>query len=271
MKHAGILRDYEEFAFTDGPWTRSVFRRGTGPAVIIIHEVPGLHPLVVRFADRVAAAGMTVFLPSLFGEPGKPMDKGYAAREILINICIRREFNVWANGRSSRIVDWLRALARKAHGECGGPGVGALGMCFTGGFALAMMTEPAVIAPVLSQPSMPIGAKGAAMIDASPAEISCARRRMTQEDLSMIGLRFHGDPFLKDARFETLKAEFGERFEAIELDPKDARRGTGMPPHSVLTVHLDDANPDGPTKKAEARVIAFLGGRLGVDSGGRAA
>jgi dienelactone hydrolase len=165
------LADYQKFEFADGPWTRTVYRRGTGPAVIIIHEIPGLHPQVVEFADRVAAQGMTVFLPSLFGEPGKDVSAGYALGQMFLNICVRREFNVWANGKSSPIVDWLRALARKAHAECGGPGVGALGMCFTGGYALAMMTEPAVIAPVLSQPSMPIGKGSEAAIDCSATSL----------------------------------------------------------------------------------------------------
>jgi dienelactone hydrolase len=263
MKNPDIFRDYTEFAFTDGPWTRAVFRRGTGPAVIIMHEIPGLHPQVVEFADRVAASGMTVFLPSLFGEPGKDVSVPYALGQMFINICIRREFNVWANGKSSPIVDWLRALARKAHAECGGPGVGALGMCFTGGFALAMMTEPSVIAPVLSQPSMPVGKRSEGAIDASPTEIACAKRRFEDEDLSMIGLRFRGDPFVKDERFEMLKDTFGERFEAIELDPQDAKRGTGMTPHSVLTIHLRDR---GPTREAETRVIAFFKERLELDT-----
>src|SRR6185436_16261212 len=175
-----ILKDYSSFPFNDGRWTREVFRRGTGPAVIIIHEMPNLHPLVVRFADHVAAARMTVFLPSLFGHPGHAPTPLYAVGQMLAGLCIRREFNVWATDKSSPIVDWLRALARKAHAECGGKGVGAVGMCFTGNFALAMMTEPAVVAPVLSQPSLPMGfgnkAREAAM-GVSPEEIACARRR----------------------------------------------------------------------------------------------
>lgn len=259
MRNPQIFADYTEFAFDDGRWTRQVFRRGSGPAVIIMHEIPGLHPQVVAFADRVAQAGMTVFLPSLFGEPGREVSPGYAVGQMFLNVCVRREFNAWANGRSSPIVDWMRALARKAHAECGGPGVGALGMCFTGGYALAMMTEPAVIAPVLSQPSMPVGRGSEGVIDCSAEEMSCAKKRLAEEDLSMIGLRFHGDPFVKDARFEMLKREFGDRFEAIELDPKDAQQGTGMTPHSVLTIHL---RRDGPTKEAEARVIDFFKGRL---------
>lgn len=253
------LKAYSTFPFTDGPWTRTVYRRGSGPGVIIIHEMPGLHPLVVRFADHVAEAGMSVFLPSLFGRPGKEVSMGYALGEMLKGICIRREFDVWATNRSSPIVNWLRALARKVHSECGGRGVGAVGMCFTGGFALAMMTEPAVTAPVLSQPSLPLplgSRKRSGGIGVSDEEIACAKQRFDRENLSMIGLRFFGDGFVPDARFETYKKTFGEKFEAIELDPKDAAPAP-MPPHSVLTIHLDD-RPGTPTKRAEERVIAFF-------------
>lgn len=264
MADIDALKDYERFDFTDGPWTRPVFRRGSGPAVIIIHEIPGLHPLVVDYADRVAAAGMSVFLPSLFGQPGKRASAAYAMGQMFMNVCIRREFNVWANDRSSPIVDWLRALARKAHADCGGPGVGALGMCFTGGFALAMMTEPSVVAPVVSQPSMPIGKGRERRLDVSPAEIACARSRFETEDLSMIGLRFAEDNFVPAERFAMLRDAFGDRFEEITLKPEDGRPGTGVPSHSVLTIHLRDT---GPTKAAEARTISFFRHRLGLDAG----
>src|SRR5271156_4352637 len=202
MDYSAALKDYTPFEFDNGRWTRTVYRRGTGPAVIVIHEMPGLHPLVIRFADRVAAAGMTVFLPSLFGEPGRPASVGYALGEMFKGLCINREFIVWRTGKSSPVVDWLRALAKKAHGECGGKGVGAVGMCFTGGYALAMMTEPSGVAPVMSQPSMPMkpGAASAAGIDASPEEVACAKRRFNDEGLSMIGLRFKSDRFVPDAR-----------------------------------------------------------------------
>ena len=257
-----VLKDYARFDFTDpaGRWTRPVWRRGSGPAVIVIHEMPGLHPLVVRFADRVAAAGMTVFCPSLFGDPGREVSPGYALGEMFMGICVRREFNVWASDRSSPIVDWLRALAAHVHAECGGKGVGAVGMCFTGNFALAMMTEPSMVAPVLSQPSLPLpvgSRRRSGGIGVSEREIACAKRRFQDEDLSMIGLRFIGDPFVPDARFETLKSTFGERFEAIEIAAKDGLPDPRMAAHSVLTLHLDDGDPDGPTKRAEERVIAF--------------
>lgn len=264
MSEPQVFAAYTRFDFDDGRWTRPIYRRGTGPAVIIIHEIPGLHPLVVRFADHVAAAGMTVFLPSLFGEPGRPLSRGYAMASIAKAVCVQREFTVWATERSSPIVDWLRALSRKVHAECGGRGVGALGMCFTGNFALAMMTEPTVVAPVLAQPSLPfpLGATRKAAMGVSKDEVACAKRRFSEENLSMIGLRFHGDPLVPPQRFDTLKATFGDRFEAIELDPKDAQQLLGTPPHAPLTGNLRDDDPEGPTKRAEQRVIEFFKQRL---------
>lgn len=261
MAEDAALSAYSKFDFTHGGRTYPVYRRGSGPAVIVIHEMPGLHPLVIRFADRVAEAGMTVFCPSLFGKPGKPVSRAYALSTMLGVMCVRREFALWAKDRSSPVVDWLRALARQAHAECGGKGVGAVGMCFTGGYALAMMTEPAVVAPVLSQPSMPAGpAKARGGIDASPDEIACARARFDTEDLSMIGLRFKSDALVGDARFDRYRREFGDRFEAIELDDADAAPAI-IPPHSVLTLHLKE---DGPTKAAEQRVIALFRERTGA-------
>jgi dienelactone hydrolase len=260
------LDAFERSDFTDpaGRWTRPVYRRGSGPAVIVIHEMPGLHPLVLRFATRVAAAGMTVFCPHLFGDAGKEIRPLSSVGTMLRGICIRREFAVWATDRSSPIVDWLRALAKLAHAECGGRGVGAVGMCFTGNFALAMMTEPAVVAPVLSQPSLPLpmgpGAKkrGAA-IGVSAAEIRCVRQRLEHEDLTMLGLRFEADSYVPAERFEALRAALGPRFEAVELDPKDAAPNALMSmPHSVLTIHLKDDDPVGATKQVEQRVIAFF-------------
>jgi dienelactone hydrolase len=257
MAYNEALSDFERFEFTEAPYTRSVYRKGVGPAVIIMHEMPGLHPLVLVFARTVAEAGMTVYCPSLLGRPGKPFGRGYLMAESLMTLCIRREFDVWAADRSSPIVDWLRALARRAHRECGGKGVGAIGMCFMGGFALAMMTEPAVTAPALSQPSLPIGwGKRREAIGVSQAEIACARRRFADEGLSLIGLRFTGDPLVPDERFDRYSREFGDKFERWDIDPAEANTYPGMTrPHAVLTFHL---KAEGATNAAQRRVVEFL-------------
>jgi dienelactone hydrolase len=255
------LSDYAMADFHAAPWTRPVFRRGAGPAVIVIHEIPGLHPQVVTFADRLVEAGMTVFMPSLFGTPGRPLSRAYALGTILNVICIRREFAIWNGGRTSPFVDWLRALARHAHAECGGPGVGAVGMCFTGGFALAMATDPSVVAPVLSQPSLPLRKSRGAEIDTSPEDVACVRDRFQREDLKVLGLRYRSDKLVPDARFARYARELGDRFEAIELDDDHARPGTGFAPHSVLTIHLPES---GPGKDAELRTIDFFRSRLGL-------
>ena len=263
MGHETALAAYSKFDFTHDGRTYPVYRRGSGPAVIVLHEMPGLHPQVVRFADRVAEAGMTVFCPSLFGVPGKPVSRSYTLGTAVGVLCVRREFYVWRGDKSSPVADWLRALSRKAHADCGGKGVGAVGMCFTGGFALAMMTDPSMVAPVLSQPSLPV-ARGnprrGAEIGLSPAEIACVKGRLADEDLTVLGLRFKSDALVPDARFDTYRRAFGDRFEAIELDDEDAQPAM-IPPHSVLTLHLKET---GPTKAAEQRVIQFFKERTGA-------
>lgn len=240
---------------------RQVFRRGSGPAVLVLSEIPGITPSVADFARRVADLGCTAVLPSMFGTPGRAPSPGYLAQSVS-HACVSKEFATWARNQTSPITSWLKALAREEHERCGGPGVGVVGMCLTGGFALAMMVDPVVAAPVLSQPSLPAGkkVKAQAEIGLSPGEISCVKGRMADEDLSVIGLRFKSDELVPDARFETYRREFGDRFEAIELEDEDAQPSF-IPPHSVLTLHLKE---DGPTKAAEARVIQFFRERTGA-------
>jgi dienelactone hydrolase len=181
----------------------------------------------------------------------------------MLQVCIRREFWVLASNASSPVTEWLRGLARHAHAEAGGKGVGAVGMCFSGNFALAMMMEPALMAPVLSQPSMPFpfGAARRAALHVSPEELRCVKDRCARGD-RVLGLRFKGDPMVPPERFETLRRELGEGFEAIELDDSCANpESPGMRPHSVLTNDLIDRDGE-PTKEAAKRVIAFFRERL---------
>jgi dienelactone hydrolase len=237
---------------------RAVYRRGQGRAVIVMSEVPGITPQVAGFAARVADAGFSVWMPQLFGTPMRPLTPASVA-STLARVCISREFRLLAANRSSPIVDWLRALARHAHAECGGPGVGAIGMCLTGNFALAMMLDAPVIAPVLSQPSLPGGLTHAQRsgLHASPEEIAAAHEKINRHGARILGLRFTGDPMCRKERFERLRQEFGDAFEGIEIDSKHARPGTGTPAHSVVTTHLIDEAGQ-PTRAALDRVLGFF-------------
>src|SRR5918995_4646490 len=143
------LKEFAESTFTHDGISRPVFRTGAGPAVIVIHEVPGLHLEAISFGRRVVDAGFSVYMPSLFGTPGKEFSVGYTALTFP-QVCVAGEFATFALDRTSPITSWLRRLAADAHAECGGRGVGAVGMCFTGGFALGMMVDDRMLAPVLS-------------------------------------------------------------------------------------------------------------------------
>ena len=259
-----VLQGYTSFRFTHDGDAKTVYRRGAGPGVVIIHEIPGITPPVERFANYVVDAGFTAYLPQLFGTPGKPLSVGYALEQ-MVRACISREFHVLAAGGSSPVTDWLRALCRHAHAECGGPGVGAIGMCLTGGFALSMMLDPSVMAPVLSQPScpLPLTASRKATIDISPADLEKVKERVAG-GVGVLGMRFTADFACPKERFDMLRRELGSGFEAIEIDSSPGNpHGIPQTAHSVVTTDLVD-RPGHPTRAALDRVIANFRERLGV-------
>jgi dienelactone hydrolase len=239
---------------------RVVYRAGGGPGVVIMHEVPGIYPSVAEFAERVVRAGFSVALPELFGRTGKEYSNAYAVTEIA-KACISKEFSVLASRESSPITVWLRALCRKLHAECGGPGVCAIGMCLTGNFALSLMVDPSVMAPVLSQPSLPfpLGAERRRALHLSDADLAVVKDRVCNEGRRVIGLRFTGDPLCPPERFERLRDELGDGFEGIEIDSSrgNAERIPGTA-HSVVTKDLVDRDGH-PTKLALDRVLEFFG------------
>lgn len=256
------LSGFTESTFTHDGLDRRVFRAGTGPAVIVIHEVPGITPEVAAFARRVVDRGFSVRLPSLFGTPGKPMSTGYVIRSIT-RACVASEFTAFALDRTSPIIGWLRALAAEVHAECGGPGVGAVGMCFTGGFALGMMVDERMLAPVLSQPSVPfpIGKKRKAALGISDEDLERVKQRAAQ-GACVLGMRFTRDPAVPPERFETLRRELGDAFIAVEIDSsKGNPHGISRFAHSVLTEHFVD-EPGHPTRAALDRVLTFFDERL---------
>jgi len=264
---ADALADFERTSFTHGGTTRDVFRTGTGPAVVVIAEMPGITPKVAELGRRIAAIGCTAVLPHLFGEPGREPNPGGKPdlRYMLSSVvptCVSRDFTVWATGRTSPVIDWLRALAAAEHERCGGPGVGAVGMCFTGGFALAMATDERLLAPVLSQPSMPLPFTGKQKrtIDISPEDLAVVKDRCAA-GLEVLGLRFRSDRLVPSERFRFLERELGPAFRAIELDDEDGDPDAATAPHSVLTEHLVDV-PGSGTRQALDDVLELFRTRL---------
>ena len=224
--------------------THDTYRKGTGPGVVVVHEIPGITPEVITFADDVVAHGYTVVMPRLFGRPGAAATTGEIVRSIGL-ICVNREFVKLRAGVTSPVTEWLRSLAHSLHAELGGPGVGALGMCLTGGFALAMMVDESVAAPVVAQPTLPaaIGAVRKADLGLSPTDLATVRRRVA-EGCPVLGVRYRDDP-ATGTRFETLATELGDGFIRVELEGKG---------HATLTAHRQQVAVD--------RVLAFFDERL---------
>ncbi|MGA2036379.1 MAG: dienelactone hydrolase family protein [Acidimicrobiales bacterium] len=257
------LDDFARSEFTHAGKTRAVYRKGSGPAVVVIEELPGITPGVLGFARRVTDLGCTAAVPHLFGEPGA---RGSVLRGLssAVPACVSREFTVLATGRTSPVVDWLRALARSLHAEHGGPGVGVVGMCFTGGFALAMIAGAPVLAPVLSQPSLPfaIGARRKRDLGLSAGDLEAVKRECAARDLRVLGLRFTGDKISPPERFARLREELGEHFTGVEIDSSPGNpHDNPTSAHCVLTEHLVD-RPGHPTRDALDEVLALFRDRL---------
>jgi dienelactone hydrolase len=254
------LENFTQDSFTHDGETRTVWRAGSGPGVVVMSEMPGITPNVAAFAQRLVDAGFTVAMPHLFGEDGRKMTGGYALKSMWEG-CVSKNFSNWALNRTSPVIDWLRALARDLHEKCGGPGVGAIGMCFTGGFALAMAVDDDMRAPVLSQPSLPfaLGKSRKRALGLSDADLQKVAAR---EDLCVLAMRFTHDPMVPSARFQHLRDVLGDRVITVEIDSsKDNPHGNPRIAHSVVTEHLVD-EPGHPTQDALNQVIDFFKQRL---------
>ena len=227
------LTSWTKGSFTSASITHDTFRKGTGPVVVVVHEIPGITPAVMRFAEEVVSAGFTVVMPSLLGSPGRTINGRYLASS-MSKLCVSKEFTTLALRQTSPIISWLRALAKSLHAEVGGRGVGAIGMCFSGGFALGMMVDDIMLAPVLSQPSLPftMGKDRKTDLNLSPDDAAVIAQRAA-DGCQVLGLRFTGDKLVGD-RFQSLRNLLGDAFIAIEL-PSNSPRD-----HSVLTEQRDE-------------------------------
>ncbi len=243
---ADLLDSWTRARFTADGTTHDTYRKGSGPGVVVIHEIPGMTPQVITFGQEVVDAGFTVVMPQLFGTPGARISPVSVARS-MTEVCVSSEFTKLATGVTTPLAGWLRALARGLHDELGGPGVGAIGMCFTGGFALAMMVDDSVAAPVVAQPSVPfaVGKERAADLNLSPEDLEVVKRRASA-GCPVLGLKFARDT-MPGTRFATLERELGDNFTAVELAGPPTK-------HSTVTTHRRQEGVD--------RVLAFFDERL---------
>lgn len=253
------LADFSKKVITIQGVPKFVYVAGQGPAVIVMSEMPGISPYVARFARWVRDAGLTVYMPSLFGQDGILPGHG-KAMITLVRSCISREFRAFSSNASSPVTQWLRELAVVAHKECSGLGVGAIGMCFTGNFALSMMLEKSVVAPVMSQPSLPM--HNPAGLAIAPDELEAVKARMEADDLTVLAYRFEGDSFCRAERFAAYAEALGDRFIGKVLPDSAAKPDAPLKtPHSVVTLHLIDEAGQ-PTIKARDEILEFFRARL---------
>ena len=249
--------------FTGGGYTHDVYRKGAGPGVVLIPEIPGIHPGVLALGNHLVDNGFTVAIPSLFGEPGKPITIGYVVSTIT-RACVAKEFAGFATNKQRPVSLFLRALARDLNASTPGKGVGVIGQCFTGGFALAAAVDDSVLAPVLSQPSIPVPLGAARRRDPglSESELTAVADRCANDGLCAMGLRFSEDKMSPTDRFATLKQRLGDAFEVIEIDSGPGNEhGFGKMAHSVLTDEVREVDGH-PAYEARKRVVEFLAQRL---------
>lgn len=249
--------------FSASGTTYDVYSRGEGPGVVLIPEMPGIHPGVLGLGNHLVDNGFTVAVPSLYGTAGAPaLRPGVVA--VVLRGCVAKEFAAFATNADRPIAHYLRALARDLKSRTPGKGVGVIGECWSGGFALAAAVDDSVLAPVLSQPALPIGltAKQKADPGMSEAELKIVERRAADEGLCALGLRFSEDSRSPGARFKTLKARLGDAFEVIEINSKKGNEhGFGRMAHSVLTLEMREQEGH-PAYEARKRVVEFLKSRL---------
>jgi dienelactone hydrolase len=257
------LTGWSSAPFSAAGFTHDVFRKGEGPGVILIPEMPGIHEGVLALGNHLVDNGFTVWMPSLYGTPGMPA-RGLGLVPSMVRGCVAKEFAAFALDKDRPVTHYLRALARDLNEQTPGRGVGVIGQCFSGGFALAVAVDDSVLASVLSQPSLPIALTDKHRRDPgmSEAELKIIEKRAAEDNLCALALRFSGDPLAPGERFKTLKERLGDAFEVIELDSSSSNEGGfGRLAHSVLTLEVREQEGH-PAYEARRRVVEFLTERI---------
>ena len=258
---ANVTPFQNHFIFENDRISHSVFQSGKGPGVVLTHELPGMTREYWRLANWLAEH-FTVWAPDLFGNDEKPTTPHPG--KLLFRACISREIHLFSKNDPGPITQWLRVLSKNLHSETGGPGIGVIGMCMTGNFALTLALDPWVVAPVTSQPGIP-GSTPFRNRDDGLQMNDMERQTLAGRDVDVMGLRFAGDTLCRAARFEAIQGVIGdERFQQhVIADEHRNPNGMLKHPHSVLTGDLID-DDDSVTKQKLVDVIEFLKERISV-------
>jgi dienelactone hydrolase len=246
------------FVLTYGSITHWVYFDGDGPAVILMHELPGMTPACLRVAARIKHCGFKVYVPLFFGHPGQYSIVSGIFSTVL---CVRHEFNVFTSNGSSPIAEWLRVLCRNADAECGNRGVGLIGMCLTGNAVLSVMLEPSVRVPVMCEPALPFFHKAA--LGVPDLDIQGAQVRAVQ--CPILAFRFSTDSKCPQERFVTLRNAFGPNISTTEI-PTGPGNPFNIPQnaHSVITGdYPNQDDPNHPVQKAFDEILLRFKCHLG--------
>ncbi len=266
----------DSWPFTHGDLTKTVYELPPAPdaedagAVVVLHELPGLSAETFRLGRLLSGAGLHVYLPLMFGEAGEK-----APVTNLWRLNFSSEWSLLDKDDGGEILPWLAALCAEVSRLHGGDGIGVVGMCLSGSLPIALLREPAVVAPVVSQPSLPLCAwtearKAAAGIHASDLEL--AKRRVDEEGIEILAFRFELDDISPPERLASLADSFGDGFldrtvTCFEYSGDGWRLEEDA--HSVLTAEYCDV-PGHPSKRRVDETIAFLKRRLAPAAGGTA-
>lgn len=242
------LRKFSSDAMGGNSVEFDIYEKGEGPIIIILQELPGIDQETIKFADKMVAYGFRVVMPHLFG----PLGKFAIAGNLVRLFCIRREFNLFAKKQTSPIVAWLKALCRDAQQRYNVKGVGVIGMCLTGNFAISLMADDSVLASVASQPSLPMfSQKSLHMSDQDVSQIS----ERLDEHGPMLSYRFAGDVLCTAAKFDAIDGAFNRDKERIKLTTVHGNK------HAMLTAHF--INEEGSsTQKVLDEIVAYFSKKL---------
>jgi dienelactone hydrolase len=251
---AGTTAGFDAFAFEAGGRRKTVFVRGEGRAVLLMHDMAGLTPECLVLARRLARGGLRVYVPLLFGWPGQ------ASRVLgLGQALLSRDFNLFADEGPGALTDWLRPLCREISARDGWRRIGVIGMGITGSLVFSLLMEPCVWAPVTSHPSTPFPLAERSRTCHGIPEQHLVNLR-TRSDVRLLGWRFSEDRLCPPQRFRRLAQLMGRRFDGREI-PSGEGTAFAATAHGVL----DSRKPQTPPiPDAIERTTRFLVARLGA-------